>query len=294
MEKTEKVYTYDEIYMELWELSQRYLSFTAFRVIGNSHDERMIPMLEIGHGSKALFCIAGMNGIEQEPSKMLLQIAKDYCAFYEKKWMLNELYHVQGLLNKIRLCVIPIGNPDGYVIAEKGYSCIRNPVYRQLLKMQEIPAEEFQNNARNVSLESDFPLETEFDIKKSELVPMENETRAFLRIFAEYESVGLLEIRQAFGNIICYKHGYQINYMKEAHIARYIKKKIKYHMEVKQVQKKEEAVRGNCLQFFAKEFRKPSFRMEIPWNAQLAEHKDDRSSIYEDLRTIPLEFINIC
>lgn len=295
MEKIEKTYAYDEIYMELWELSQRYQLFTSFRVIGSSHDERLIPMLEIGHGSKVLFCIAGMNGVEREPSKILLQMAKDYCAFYEKKWLLNDIYHVQELLNKIRLCVIPIGNPDGYVIAEKGYSCIRNPVYRQLLKMQEISAEEFPNNARNVSLESDFPLETGFNIRNSEQILMENETRMFIRIFTEYESIGLLEIRQTFGNVICYKHGLQMNYMKEAHMARYIKKKTKYHMDVKHVQKTEETLRGNCLQFYTKEFRKPSFRMEIPMYMEIEGCMENTpSSAYEDLRTIPLEFLNIC
>ena len=39
-------FTYEQIYYTLWELSQRYSQVTQFRVIGKSHDERMIPMLE--------------------------------------------------------------------------------------------------------------------------------------------------------------------------------------------------------------------------------------------------------
>ena len=39
---------YEALYYSLWELAQRYSEFTQFRVIGKSHDERLIPMLEIG------------------------------------------------------------------------------------------------------------------------------------------------------------------------------------------------------------------------------------------------------
>ena len=51
--------TYESIYYQLWELSQRYKTFTQFRVIGKSHDDRMIPMLEIGTGDTCIFCVAG-------------------------------------------------------------------------------------------------------------------------------------------------------------------------------------------------------------------------------------------
>ena len=40
--------TYEAIYYSLWEAARRYSGFTQFRVIGKSHDDRMIPMLEIG------------------------------------------------------------------------------------------------------------------------------------------------------------------------------------------------------------------------------------------------------
>ena len=48
---------YEALYYSLWELAQRYSEFTQFRVIGKSHDERLIPMLEIGHGESCIFSI---------------------------------------------------------------------------------------------------------------------------------------------------------------------------------------------------------------------------------------------
>ena len=43
-------------------MASRYSSFCQFRVIGNSHDDRMIPMLEIGTGAQLIFCVAGIDG----------------------------------------------------------------------------------------------------------------------------------------------------------------------------------------------------------------------------------------
>lgn len=290
--------TYDEIYMEMWELSQRYPMFTSFRVIGNSHDGRLIPMIEIGHGPKVLFCIGGLSGIEQWTVWTLLQIAKEYCNYYEKNWTINEFYYVQNLLNKIRLCVIPMANPDGYEICRKGYRFIRNPVYRQILRMQEIPYEEFKNNARNVYLEADFPMTSNFNTEEMMSIPMENETRAMIRIFYEYDSVGLLEMGQAFGSITCYRSGrLPINGKKEAHLTRYIKKRTQYYVDSKRTSKQRNfSARGNCAQFYTKELKHPSFRIELPFYAdEMINDKEitDKMStaIYENVRTIPLEFI---
>ena len=38
--------TYEKLYYTMWEIGQRYGEFAQFRVIGRSHDDRMIPMLK--------------------------------------------------------------------------------------------------------------------------------------------------------------------------------------------------------------------------------------------------------
>ena len=54
--------SFENIYYSLWEIAGRYSSFCQFRVIGNSHDERMIPMLEVGTGAQmTLACWHELN-----------------------------------------------------------------------------------------------------------------------------------------------------------------------------------------------------------------------------------------
>ena len=57
----EKMGTYEKIYFAMWERGQRDGNVVQFRVIGRSHDDRMIPMLEIGTGDACIFCLSGVE-----------------------------------------------------------------------------------------------------------------------------------------------------------------------------------------------------------------------------------------
>ena len=131
--------TYEAIYYSLWEAARRYSGFTQFRVIGKSHDDRMIPMLEIGHGDACIFCVAGFSGTDGQMTDRLTRMALEICRIYECNWTVDELYEVKKLLDQTRLCIIPVVNPDGYEICRKGYNTVRNPIFRQMLKMQDVP-----------------------------------------------------------------------------------------------------------------------------------------------------------
>ena len=106
--------TYEKLYYSLWELAGRYSSFIQFRVIGSSHDERMIPMLEIGKGRNVLFCLGSLDGRDQITPDILVYMAEEYAKAYECGWLLEDFYDIRKLLDQIRLCVIPLANPDGY------------------------------------------------------------------------------------------------------------------------------------------------------------------------------------
>ena len=149
--------TYEKLYYTMWEIGQRYGEFAQFRVIGRSHDDRMIPMLEIGKGDRCIFCLSGIESGDGNLPEYLLSNIKEYCVAYESNWIMGESYEVQRLLDKVRICAIPILNPDSYEISEKGYGAIRNPIYRQMLKMQDKPVDDYESNARGIDLRRNFP-----------------------------------------------------------------------------------------------------------------------------------------
>lgn len=288
--------SYDEVYMQLWEMAQRFGHFVNFRVIGRSHDERMIPMLEIGKGNQALFVITGMKGSETSCVGHVIQMIGEYCNYYENRWEMKELYNIRELLDKIRLCVIPMVNPDGYEIYQRGYKCIRNPVFRQLLMMQEISFEEYEGNARNVLLEKNFPLRPVEDNESILHKDEENETRALMNIFQEYQGAGLLMIGVTAGKIIHYRSCQLYSGMsKEMKIGRHLKNLIHYKLEADKtyrgnIRKNENT--GNVGQYFANVMRRPAFRIELQDSQnEWEECEKIYKKSYETIKTIPLEFI---
>ena len=155
---------YEKVYFALCEMGQRYSEFVQFRVIGRSHDDRMIPMLEIGTGDTCIFCVAGFSGVDWMMSDRLTEVTMELCRNYECGWMVKEFYEVKKLLDTTRLCIIPVVNPDGYEICRRGYGAVRNPIFRQMLKMQDIPCDEFVCNARGMNPVLNFP--TSFSSRK--------------------------------------------------------------------------------------------------------------------------------
>ena len=67
----EQNHTYEKLYYTLWELAGRYSGFCQFRAVGNSHDDRLIPMLEVGNGAQMIFCVAGIDGTQNLLPRLL-------------------------------------------------------------------------------------------------------------------------------------------------------------------------------------------------------------------------------
>ena len=281
--------SYEELYYKLWETARRYSDFCQFRVIGSSHDERMIPMLEIGNGDEAVFCMSGCRGTEPEIPQMPCRAASEYCQAYESGWMMEDFYEVKKLLSQIRICMIPLVNPDGFEICRKGYKIIRNPIYRQMLRMQDRPLDEFVFNGRGVDLCTNFPAS---DYRRRQLYEepaSENETKALMRIFQEYQSRGLLSFtgtenkilyyRQR-GNFMCSQRSYRMAKNLQKHgFTREGKSPFVENFEAR----KEEG--GSPEQYYSEFIRQPALAIMKGHSVQ------QTSQLYRDIRQIPLEYI---
>lgn len=286
--------TYETIYYTLWETAQRYGQVAQFRVIGKSHDERMIPMLELGTGEEAVFCLAGLCGTERLMPTYLLWMIQEYAKAWECKWKLEEIYDVRKLLEDWKLCFVPVLNPDGYEIYEKGYQVIRNPIYRQMLKMQETPCKEYICNARGMDIRKNFPTSYYSRRRIHQQPASENETKALVRVFQEYTGRGLLSFGHSARRIVCFRQPQSFcSNQKSYRLARHLQRRTGFHMEKynPDAEKKDagETGSGSPERFYAEICRQPSFRVEIP-------PVPDEGSFcspeeYREIYTLPLEYI---
>ena len=233
------------------------------RVIGKSHDDRMIPMLEIGTGDLCIFCIAGFSGTDGQMSDRLAETAVELCRNYECGWTVQEFYEVRKLLDQTRLCIIPVVNPDGYEI-----------------------------NARGMDPALNFP--TSFcNRKKIHQQPAsENETKALIRIFQEYASRGLLVFCSSGKNIIYYRQeqGFSAG-QKGYRLARHLKKCTRGKLERYSMDYEKQSDRRNMgrpEQFYGETIHQPAFRIEIPVTGK---NREEEKKEIQEIMMIPLEFI---
>lgn len=294
----EKKYTYEKIYFSLWETAQRYAGFSQFRVIGKSHDDRMIPMLEVGDGQTCIFCLSGLNGTDAQMPAYLIQMAEEYCQSYECGWIMDECYNVRRLLDHVRICFVPLLNPDGYEICTCGYTAIRNPVFRQMLRMQNHPHQEFNCNARGIDLKKNFP--TNYYVRKqiNQEPASENETKAFIRILQEYKSAGLLSFCLAEKKIVYCRQNKGFAYNQRSYrLARHLQKRSSYHLEKGRLTEEcglscHEKSTGSPEQFYAETIKQPSLMIETPVFADNHASDENRSKKeYKEICFLPLEYI---
>lgn len=294
---TTNVLTYEKTYFSLWELAQRYRGFTEFRVIGESHDQRLIPMLEIGKGDDVIFCLSGLCGMEREVPAYLVKMAEEYCQAYEYGWILEDFYDLRELLNNTRLCFIPILNPDGYEICQGGFRNVRNPIFRQMLRMQRIPREDFIYNARAVDIRHNFPTTSCKRRNLGQEPGSENETKALMRVLQEYQGKGLLSFIQKEKRIVYYHPSLGFSYnQRNFRLAKHLQKCSDCYTEKLPIAfaNKHETMEaaGSPEQFYAEKIKKPSLEIEIPtvdFSSQKQENKHDTG--YEEIRLLPLEYI---
>lgn len=169
-------YTYEELLRNLQESGAQYPDFTVYKEVGESHDERSIPMLRVGLGLDALILTAGIHGKESINPVLLTRMAQEYSQAYQDNLNMRN-YPVRELLDHCSICFLPIVNPDGYVIATESFNAIRNPILRQTCKMRGVDWPYWKYNARRSISTGIFHANPTFSSSSASIPPVNRKPR---------------------------------------------------------------------------------------------------------------------
>jgi len=291
----EQRYTYEDILASIEHLSQEYSPFVICRMIGKSHDDRLIPMIRIGTGESTLICTAGMHGRETVNPVLVLKIIEEYCEGYQNRRTIGNTYDVYKLLNTYSICFVPLVNPDGYVVALDGFSSIQNPILRQNIRMKRIASECWKYNARGVDINRNFPSKSYVQQQISEYPGSENETKAIMNVFRDYHSVGYVDFHSK-GKIIYYYHQSMPSvYNQKSHgLAKYLQKISRYSLGKKEEDTFSKLNGGNCVSYYCESLEKPALKVEtLEDNAIFPLHMKYKKEAFDEIHTIPLGILNV-
>ena len=289
-----KIYTSGEILEHSKELAKEHPGHLHYRRAGESHDGREIPGLLLGDSGKCLIVSSAIHGRESLNPALLLRMAEDYALIRENEYRDPGLDEWQELLTDYSIYFLPLMNPDGYEIALRGFSEIRNPLFGNIAAAKGILHTEWKENGRGVDINRNFPCasyQAREGMKKS---ASEQETRALIHAFGEFpESVGYIDFHSRGRIIYYYRDAMPYRYNRRAKcIAKHLQKISGYALGKR---KEEHASRndgGNSVNFYAETYRKPALTVEtvgdeeeFPLNPAL------QAETYQETRWIPLEFL---
>lgn len=286
----ERTYTYEMIFNEMKRLANEYHHLLTCRVIGHSHDDRSIPMISLGRGNEILFCTAGVHGREIVNPVILLKMIEEYAQTYNAGILLDDQYDVFKLMQKYSVFFIPLVNPDGYEIATRGFDAIRNPRLRQALRIRQISHENWKYNARGVDINRNFPCKSYIQQQYTEYPGSENETRALIHVFQDYDSVGYIDFHSRGKIIYYYRQAMPYQYNQQSYrLARYLQKISHYSLGKKEEEFFSSMNGGNSVHYYSEATGCPAITVEtVDENAKFPLSVAHQESAYEEVKYIPL------
>ncbi len=307
-------YDYDKMLRASKALARQYNNIIKYVTIGASHDNRDIVLLKLGSGQKHMVCCGGVHGRETINPVVLLRIVEYYAEYYENfleqrndlmiKLMSPNLYlkeeYVQmllgacinELLQTFTILIVPLLNPDGYMISLKGYDVINNPELRERCLALGQPYPEWKYNGRGVDLNRNFPCRLWKPKVATDTPASENETKALIKLFHDYRTKGFLDFHSRGKQIYYYR-----SQMPESYNKKQLKIASRFHDITDYVlMPPEDEVEtgdtgGNTVHYYSEVFRKPALTIEtVEEEATFPMDWHYRAETFEELKHLILEY----
>lgn len=150
-------YTYGEMVNDINAIKRKYPEYVSVNVIGKTVDGREIHDIILGN-PEASGCVmfqASVHAREYMCSQLVMKQIEYYLSNYNQKYN-GESYH--DIFDKVCVHIVPMTNPDGVTIAQKGINGIRSKTLRK--KLKKMPgisrSSNWKANARGVDINRQF------------------------------------------------------------------------------------------------------------------------------------------
>ncbi|SHH14506.1 Zinc carboxypeptidase [Thermosyntropha lipolytica DSM 11003] len=116
-----QVYTYEQMVLDINKLKQEYGDLMEVEIIGQSEFGRDIYAIKIGNGLGTIFINASCHAREHIGTNLTMKML-EYYLYHLKNGTPFEGYDVNYLLSHNKIYFVPMVNPDGVTLVQKGLS----------------------------------------------------------------------------------------------------------------------------------------------------------------------------
>ena len=213
MKKMKKIYSYHDMKADLKVLSESYPEILRVFRLARTADGRWMYGIRFGNScAKKRFVIqASMHAREWFNTELIMRMVRRAC----RQWQKN--IHYQGidyrkLLDGVCFFILPMVNPDGVAISQKGPKGIRDDVLRTMIKESGGTYLYWKANARGVDLNRNYSTGFAADTRREKGSKeyagkrpfSERETRALVKLIHTVKPMAVINYHSA-GHLLYYK-----------------------------------------------------------------------------------------
>ena len=149
------VYTFEQLEKDIQTLKAIYGDLVKVEIIGYSVEKRPIYAVKLGYGETSIFVNGAHHAREWLTANLLMEMLDVYSAAYVKGDSIEGL-NVQSLLNNKSIWFVPMVNPDGVTLVQRGQSFTSNQNLG-FIDNQFANFDRWKANIRGVDLNQQYP-----------------------------------------------------------------------------------------------------------------------------------------
>ena len=129
-----QVYTYEKMTKDIQQLAKDYPELVEYKSLGKTAYGRDIWAMKVGKGDSTLLVTSSHHAREWMSTILTMHMAHKYAATYESNQSIQG-YNVKDVLDHTTIWFIPMVNPDGVTLQQKGLNAFPKQDHNRLIKM---------------------------------------------------------------------------------------------------------------------------------------------------------------
>jgi len=153
-------YTYEQMTDESLKLAELYPDIISLSSIGKSVEGRDLLLIRLGKGDKKIILCGSHHAREYISSSYLMKMVEEYARAYSNGGYFGK-YNVREILDQVCIYVVPMVNPDGVNLVNKGLTAVSNQEAVKAMAMLRSSYREWKANINGVDLNRQYPAQWE-------------------------------------------------------------------------------------------------------------------------------------
>lgn len=308
-------YEYEELMEYGNYLQDRYQQVLEVSIIGSSHDNRKIPMFQIGSRPIKLIVTGGVHGRESINPVVLMKMIEDFCILemdqrameqWEKKrkqenkkkrlfinsglrdFIFYQEQEGQEVYKENSFAIIPLVNPDGYEIAQKGFSAIQDLELREKIKNMGVDYQQWKYNGRGIDINRNFPSKTWKKKFDGDIPASEKETMAVMEVMDRIRGEAYLDFHSRGKAIYYYRNHMGTQYNDRQKVwAKKIHDRTNYRFMKPSEEVDENDSGGNTVHYYSEQIGNPAITIEtVPEKAEFPLEIKWQRKTYKEIKDV--------